>query len=226
VRISLAPSTVLAAVDPVFEAPLSVRSLLGIWLLLVILGWFTLAYRTRHAPWWEMSLIVVGAAVALPRVGNTWLAALVLLVPLARQLTNAPRWGHTAIGAVGLGAAIVLTMLLRPPQLPAAVLLAVPAAGGTVYTDWRWATALKTPERSVLASNGLTAESDDFWLDYLRVAQGHERWDPILRAHEVRLVVLDARDRQRPAAELIRETADWRVLLDDGAVLIAQRSAP
>jgi hypothetical protein len=78
----------------------------------------------------------------------------------------------------------------------------------------------------VLAAQGLTSESTEFWLDYLRVAQGHARWAEILRTRQVGVVVLEARDRERLAAELIRGSSEWRVLVDDGQVLVAERTSP
>ena len=223
-RISLAPNTVLTTVDPMFEAPLSVRSPLGVWLLLVILTWFALAYRMRQAVWWEMALITAGAGLALPRVGNAWLAGLMLVVPLARQLALLPHGPRMAIGAVCVSVAIVVGVMLRPPQLPPAAVQAIAPKTGTVYVDWRWAHALQASDRTVLTAGGLTSESKEFWLDYLRVAQGHERWAAILRTHQVSVLVLDARDRQRMAADLVRQSAEWQVAYDDGAVLVAERT--
>jgi hypothetical protein len=76
----------------------------------------------------------------------------------------------------------------------------------------------------VLASGGPASESTEFWLDYLRVAQGHERWAEILRTYDIGVVVLDAHDRERLAAELIRRSNEWRVISDDGQVLVAERA--
>jgi hypothetical protein len=120
-------------------------------------------------------------------------------------------------------------VMTRPPDLPAAASQAASqaAAGqGRVMSDWRWAGALQQrlgTTRQVRAANGLHSESEEFWLDYLRVAQGHARWAEILRQRNVDLLVLDAAGQQRQAADLVRTSADWRVTFDANGVLVAQR---
>ena len=74
-----------------------------------------------------------------------------------------------------------------------------------------------------MAADGLQSESKDFWLDYLRVAQGHVRSADILRQMNVDLVVLDAAGQQRQAADLVRSSANWRVTFDADGVLVAER---
>ena len=37
------------------------------------------------------------------------------------------------------------------------------------------------------------------------------------------MVVLDAADQQRPAADLVRASADWRVIYDADGALVAAR---
>jgi hypothetical protein len=78
----------------------------------------------------------------------------------------------------------------------------------------------------VLASGGLVAEPTDFWLDYLRIAQGHERWADLLTQMNVDVLVLDSSDQQRQAAAFVRASPDWRVVYDSGGTLVAQRAAP
>ena len=73
------------------------------------------------------------------------------------------------------------------------------------------------------AAKGLTSESTNFWLDYLRVAQGHVHWSEILRQLNVDLVILDAAGEQRQAADLVRASAEWRVTFDANGVLVAER---
>jgi hypothetical protein len=153
---------------------------------------------------------VAAAAVALPRVGNVWLSALLLAPPLAKQ---APR---TWLAPLGLVVAAVLTLLMRPPALSQAAVEAARNAGGAVFSDWRWA-------REV-GGTGMDQAATEYWLDYLRVAQGHERWDEILQGYQV--VVLDAADRERLGAEQVRQAADWQVLFDSQGVLVAERTRP
>jgi hypothetical protein len=151
-----------------------------------------------------------------------------MVLPLGGQL-NGPRLARWAIGGVGLVAALALVLISRSPELPAADASAAigASAPGRVLADWRWAPELQRRAgagRSVWAAGGPASESTEFWLDYLRVAQGHERWAEILRAYQIGVLVLDARDRERLAAELIRTSTDWRVLADDGQVLVAERA--
>jgi hypothetical protein len=160
-----------------------------------------------------------------------WLDALALLVPLYRQLSPLalPRWQQAALGLASAIAAGALVLVSSPPALPPAGAAAAVAASapGRILADLRWAAEVQRragPTRTVLAAGALASESTDFWLDYLRVAQGHERWAEILRAYEISVVVLDARDRERLAADLIRTSTDWRVLVDDGQVLVAERA--
>src|SRR3954467_11048747 len=86
-RRAFAPDTVRAARSNL-EAPWSIREPLGVWALLLVLTWFGLAYRSRAMGWWEMPLVLLGAAVALPRIGNAWLSALLLALPLWAQLAR------------------------------------------------------------------------------------------------------------------------------------------
>jgi hypothetical protein len=232
-RLALQTDFVLAAVDPLLEAPFSVRSPIGLYALVLTLVWFALAYRARRAAWWEMGLVALGGAAVLVRVGNVWLEALALVVPLSRQLSPLAlrRWQLAALGLAGAAAAVAVVLISRPPVMPAAATVAAvqASAAGRVLVSWRWAPELQRragSERLVLAASGLSSESTDFWLDYLRVAQAHERWAEILRAYDVGVVVFDARDRERSAAELIRGSSDWRVLFDDGQVLVAERAGP
>src|SRR5256885_17254669 len=70
-RLSPLPDPVRSALSPL-EAPWSVRDPLGLWALLLGLLWFGLAYRAERRAWWELLLLLLGAAIILPRVGNAW----------------------------------------------------------------------------------------------------------------------------------------------------------
>ncbi len=221
--------TALAVIAPT-EQPLSVRSPGGLWAIGLALAWFALAYWQRQFAWWEAALVVIGGAAALARLGNAWVDAAAMVVPLARQLAIAKfrpavLAGLTLVCLAGVTATLVMT---RPPELPAAASQAALSSAGhaAVLADWRWAGQLQQrlgPTRRVWAANGLTSESSEFWLDYLRVAQGHERWAEILRQQNVDLLVLDAAAQQRQAAELVRVSPEWRVTFDASGVLIAER---
>jgi hypothetical protein len=80
--------------------------------------------------------------------------------------------------------------------------------------------------RRVLAGGGLASQSPEFWVDYLRIAFGHERWADLLKEWDVGLVVLDAVDQQRAAAELVRASAEWHVIFDADGALVAERLNP
>jgi hypothetical protein len=224
---------VLAVVAPMTEAPLSARSPVGVWAVLLGIGWFGLAYRSRNLVWWEIGLVLVGGSVALLRVGNSWLDGLLLVLPLGRQLRmlhlRPLLLGGLAVACVCL--ALLLLVRTRPPALPDSASTAAMAAAGSgrVYADWRWAPELQQrfgPTRSVLAGRGLSSESSAFWVDYLRVAQGHERWAQILEQMDVDLVVLDAADQQAAAAALVRASTAWQVLDDRDGALVARRRGP
>ena len=215
------------------EQPLSVRSPGGLWAAALTATWFALAYRRRDAALWEVALVVAGGAVALARAGNLWVAAAALLVPLGRQLAavQPSRRVYAAVAGGSLLVALGSVLVLRPPPMPAPASQAALAAAapGAVLADWRWAAELRHrvgDGRQVLASGGLATESFDFWLDYLRVAQGHARWADILRQLDVDLVVLDAADQQHAAADLIRGSTDWQVTYDAGGALVARRIGP
>jgi hypothetical protein len=233
-RLGLA-DTALGIIAPT-EQPLSVRSPGGPWAIGLALAWFGLAYWQRKVEWWEAALVVIGTIAALARLGNAWLDAAALVVPLARQLAvfNLRPVILAGVAAVCLGAIAVTAAMTRPPELPPGALQAAQAsaAGGarasqsTVLADWRWAGTLQQrvgATRHVWAANGLQSETKDFWLDYLRVAQGHAHWAEILRQEHVDLLVLDAAGQQRQAADLVRVSADWRVTFDANGVLVAER---
>lgn len=220
---------VLAAISSA-EQPLSVRSASGVWAIALALAWFSLAYWHRRVTLWEAALVLVGGAVALARLGNTWIDALAIVVPLGRQLAIATlRPVVLTTGAAACLAAAALTLIAsRPPELPPAAAQAAAAARGPgkVLADWRWAGDLQRQvgaDRVVLASGGVTSESTEFWLDYVRIADGHERWAAALREMDADLVVLEAADQQRPAADLVRASADWRVIYDANGALVAAR---
>jgi hypothetical protein len=227
-RLAMA-DTALGVIAPT-EQPLSVRSPGGPWAIGLAMAWFALAYRRRDFAWWEAVLVVIGGIAALARLGNAWLDAAALVVPLARQLT-ATRLSPvvlTGLAALCVAATAVTLVMTRPPELPAAaVQVALATTGrGSVLADWRWAGEVQKGvggTRRVWASNGLNSESQDFWLDYLRVAQGHAQWANILRQMNVDLVVLDAAGQQLKATEIIRAEADWHVIFDANGVLVAER---
>jgi hypothetical protein len=247
-RLGLA-DTALSVIAPT-EQPLSVRSPAGPWAIGLALAWFALAYWRRDFKWWEAALVVIGGTAALARLGNAWVDAMALVVPLARQLAVL-RLGLVVMGglaAIFVVGAVVMVAMTRPPELPAAATQAALSAAGDVATgqaaatqgtdglgtvgqrmvlaDWRWTGQLQQrlgPNRRVWAANGLQSESQDFWLDYLRVAQGHARWAEILRQKNVDLLVLDAAGQQRQMADLVRASADWQVTFDANGVLVAER---
>jgi hypothetical protein len=221
--------TALAVIAPT-EQPLSVRSPVGPWAIGLALAWFGLAYWQRKFAWWEAALVFIGGVAALARLGNAWLDAAALVVPLARQLALSNLRPVILAGAAALSVVSVATTvaMTRPSELPAAAAqTALAATGrGNVLADWRWAADVRKGvggSRRVWAANGLHSESENFWLDYLRVAQAHARWADILRQRDVDVAVLDAAGQQLKAAELIRASADWRVTFDSGGVLVAER---
>jgi hypothetical protein len=221
--------TALSVIAPT-EQPLSVRSPAGLWAITLALAWFGLAYRKRQFVLWEAALVIVGGAAALARLGNAWVDTAALVPPLARQLLMARFKPAVLAGlaAICLAVALVTLAMSRPPDLPAAATQAAlsSAPRGTVLADWRWAGDLQQRlglTRVVWASEGLTSESADFWLDYLRIAQGHARWAELLNQMNVDLVVLDAAGQQRQAADLVRASADWQVTFDANGVLVAER---
>jgi hypothetical protein len=232
----------LAVSDPVLgvlssaEQPLSVRSPSGLWAIGLALVWFGLAYWRRKFAWWEAALVLLGGAAALARLGNAWLDAAAMVAPLAHQFASIGRKSAgvgvlAGLAALGICAGVLTLIATQPPQLPAPAVQIVQNLnpGGTVLADWRWAPALQRQlgsTRAVLASGGLVSEPTDFWLDYLRIAQGHERWSDLLTQMHVDVLVVDSADQQRQVAGFVRASPDWRVLFDSGGALVAQRVAP
>jgi hypothetical protein len=240
-RVATADS-VLSAISA-FEQPLSIRSPGGPWAVGLALAWFALAYWHRNFAPWEAALVLVGGAAALARMGNLWVDAAALVLPLARQIallehTDGVLASDTSrllvlpgVAAVCLAVAGLTLVQTRPPELPAAAVEAVRQAPvqGKVLADWRWAGELQQrlgADRSVLASGGPPSEPTDFWIDYLRVAQGHERWSDVLRRLDVDTVILESGGQQQRAAELVRASPDWHVTYDLGDALVAERASP
>ena len=58
----------------------------------------------------------------------------------------------------------------------------------------------------------------------MRIVQGHERWAEELQGLDVDLLVIDSE--ARPIAELVRGSADWRVVYDADHAIVAERTAP
>jgi hypothetical protein len=223
---------VLSAISA-FEQPLSMRSPGGMWAVGLALVWFALAYWHRNFALWEAALVLVGGAAALARMGNLWVDAIMLVLPLARQvaLLKLHLVVISSIGAVCLAVAGLTLVQTRPPELPPAAVEAVRQATvqGKVLADWRWAGELQGrlgSDRPVLASDGPASEPTDFWLDYLRIAQGHEHWADVLRRLDVDTVVLESGGQQHQAAELVRASPDWHVTYDLGDALVAERASP
>src|SRR6266851_3089220 len=77
--------TALSVIAPT-EQPLSVRSPGGLWAMALALAWFGLAYRQGKVARWDAVLVLIGGIAILARLGNAWVDAAELLVPLARQL--------------------------------------------------------------------------------------------------------------------------------------------
>lgn len=227
-----ASDSILSVIAPT-EQPLSIRSPGGVWAVVLCLSWFGLAYWRRQFSWWEAALVVVGGGAALLRAGNLWLDAVAMVLPLAHQLSIAriKPVVRSILIATGVSVAVLTFVSSRPPELPLAAIHAALAASprGKVLVDWRWAGVVQQQlgaARPVWAGGGLGSESTDFWLDYLRVAQGHERWAAILLQIDVDVVVLDAASQQRQAADLVRtSSADWHVLYDENGAMVAERVA-
>jgi len=228
----LAQSDAVLSVIAATEQPLSVRSPGGVWAMLVAVAWFGLAYWYRRVTVWEAALVLIGGAVGLARLGNAWLYAAAMVPPLARQLLVA-RPGlavEVGIGMVSVAVAAATLVTTRPPDLAVGARAAAAASApnqGAVLADWRWAGQLQRelgPGRRVLAAGGLASESSDFWLDYVRIIQGHERWSEELRQRNIDLLVLDTE--VRPITNLVRTSSDWHVLYDAENALVAERAVP
>ena len=133
-----------------------------------------------------------------------------------------------AAGIVSLAVAAATLAITRPPELASgarAAAAAISPSSGAVLSDWRWAGQLQRDlgaGRHVLAAGGLGSESSDFWLDYVRLIQGHERWSEELQQLNVDLLVLNSE--QRPIANLVRTSADWHVMYDADNALVAERA--
>jgi hypothetical protein len=219
--------SVLSVIAPT-EQPLSVRSPDGVWAMLLAFVWFALAYWRRRMTGWEAALVVLGGGAVLARLGNAWIYGLAMIVPLARQLSILrSRTALLAVAAFGGIAISAYTMwVARPPALPSgAESAAASATSGSVFADWRWAPRLQNGNaKKVFAGGGLASESTDFWVDYVRVTQGHERWAEVLERLDVGVVVLET-SAARPAADLVRGSSDWRVTYDADGVLVATRAS-
>ena len=226
----LAPSSLGLTVISGLEQPLSVRSTVGPWAMALAVGWFALAYWQKSLTLWEAALVLLGGAAALLRAGNAWIDALALILPLGRQLKLLNPRPAILVGLAALCLAAIIYALLatRPPTLPPAAAQAVVTSSttGNVFSDWRWAAELQQREgtaRKVLAARGLASESDDFWLDYDRIVQGHELWSSILEGMGASVVVLDSKDQALAAAALVRESPSWHVIYDADSVLVAEK---
>jgi hypothetical protein len=226
----LGQSDAVLAVIAATEQPLSVRSPGGVWAMLLALAWFALAYWYRRVTPWEAALVLIGGAAVVARLGNAWLYAAAMVVPLARQILVARPGLRVEVGVGLLSVAVAAATLIttRPPDLASGARIAAASSQqpGAVLADWRWAGQLQRDlgGRQVLAAGGLASESSDFWVDYVRVIQGHERWADELRRWNVDLLVLDSE--VRPITELVRTSADWHVVYDGDNALVAERTGP
>jgi hypothetical protein len=226
-HVGLRTDPVLGVISPL-EQPLSIRTVAGLWTTLLVVGWFGLALRSRQLAVWEYGCVVLGGLLALVRLGNIWLAALLLLAALARQLSTreVPRVVLAGVATLSAVVGIANWTSLKPPPLPGAVDRAVQSTNGTVFADWRWAAGLQRelgPQRVVLGAAGLVDTPSSYWLDYVRIERGHERWDSLLDQYAARVVILEPADAPE-AAQLIRTSIGWRVLVDTADVVVAERS--
>lgn len=112
VSLSLPADPAAGAVVPATEQALTVRPFAGWWALLVAGVWFCLAYRSRDIAAWESGLVLIGSAVALVRLGNAWLFALVLVPVLSRQL-HVLRFGRAPRLLVLIGLMVVFGIVLQ-----------------------------------------------------------------------------------------------------------------
>jgi hypothetical protein len=227
----LGQSDAVLSVIAATEQPLSVRSPGGLWAMSLALAWFGLAYWYRRVTVWEVALVLIGGAAVLARVGNAWLYAAAMVVPLARQVRIARPGLILEVGAgfVSLCVAVATLVMTRPLDLPAGARTAAESTppARAVLADWRWAGQLQRDlgaSRRVLAAGGLASESPDFWVDYVRIVEGHERWTEELQGLNVDLLVIDSE--ARPIAELVRTSADWHVVYDADHAIVAERTGP
>ena len=146
-RSGLTTDPALAALSPV-EQPLTVRAFAGQWEVLLVIGWFGLAYWLRRAPIWQMALVLLGAGLAMLRLGNVWVTAALYVPALASQLVAAEqrlrpiRRQPLLVAGAALGLSVVTAASLfisRTPGLPAdAAQVAASDSGHTaVFTSWR-----------------------------------------------------------------------------------------
>lgn len=214
------------------EQPLSARSPVAVWALVVVAAWFAL--WLRRGRWWEAVVVALAGAMVLARTGNAWLTGVLLVAPLATELRKLPWTSRPVLVGIalvlGVLASVGLVAAERPrPLTPVAIAAAQQApTKGSTLAHWAWAPELGNQlggARPVLAAGGLFAETDEFWIDYLRVAQGHERWATILADWHVDLVVLDAANQEQKAAALVRESPDWQIVYDAEGTLVAERMA-
>jgi hypothetical protein len=224
----------LGALTP-FEQPFTIRTFAGQWGLLLVIAWFGLAYAQRRAPLWELGLMLLGSMVALVRLGNVWLTAVLFVPPLARRLLGAEPWLATilgrgvVVGGLGVGLCVVTLgslMASRSPDMPAEAARAalIEPDQGPIFSSWRWAAELQRelgPTRRVLGAGALSSE---YAMDYLRVSLAHADWDSVLWRYGVGLVVLDAADAQ--AVAQVRRSSAWQVTLDRDGILVARRVKP
>jgi hypothetical protein len=228
----LGQSDAVLSVIAATEQPLSVRSPGGVWAMLLALAWFGLAYWYRRVAVWEAALVVIGGAAVLARFGNAWLYAAAMVLPLARQLgiARAALRVDAGVAIVSVAAAVATLATTRPPDLTSGVraaAAAVPSKPGAVLADWRWAGQVERDlgaSRHVLAAGGLGSETSDFWLDYVRIIQGHEHWAEELQRLNVDLLVLNSE--VRPITNLVRTSAEWHVVYDADNALVAERAVP
>ena len=216
------------------EQPLTIRSPLGEWAALVALGWFALAYRARNVAAWEPALLVVGGTLALLRLGNTWLFAMAMVAPLARQVHLARIPFRLLFGAalVFIFISAGLLVATRPAPTPNTAVqaaLAAPSTSGNVLAARQWADTVQRglgSGRTVLGAGDLWGQSDEYWSDFQKMSLAHVTWAELLQRYDVGMVVLDASGSQKMLAAEIRQAPNWRTVLDDGSALVAVRINP
>jgi hypothetical protein len=221
---------------------------LAAWILLAILGGFTLAIRL---PIWRILIVLLLLWMALVHVRNEELlgivAPLLLAAPLARQLgpatpatAPAPKPGGRAAFAVGaaLAAAAIVGffagawaldrrgLMPRPDVAPAAALAAARRAGldGHVFNSVRFGGYLMLEGVPTFVDGRADLFGDEFLVRYVAATGAIGNWLPdLLDRYAVQWTLLEP---SSPAVGLLGHLPGWRQVYADPYAVIHRRLAP
>jgi hypothetical protein len=246
------PLTALVLIAVFGLQPLRHQRMMVWWLMLA--PWVALTLVRRPTVAWSGDHATTGEAAGwrTPSLRKTLIAALLVVtvvlwsvpvqdvvsgqpMPLRRSLTAATPWPVTAQLLAPDGAADDQVPALRAAlagRYPGGRFTGTVFASETLGDFFYWHLGAETP---VFIYSHVHLFSAQQWEDCREVRYGRPAWRQVLDRHHVNLVVVEV-ERHQKLRELLREDADWVIVLDEtdsplkpdprGRLLVALRKQP